>query len=192
MLSPPSSRIVMKKQITGILSFLLLVLARGSSQNVAINNDGSPPNVHALLDVKSGTRGILIPRMDSASRKAIPNTKGLLVYDSTTSSFWFNTGIAWQNLSNSTGWTMAGNSGTVDGSQFLGTTDSVALTIRVNNKISGRIDPGSKNVYWGYQIGASNTTGFLNTAIGYKSLSSNTTGITNTAVGGESLLSNTS
>src|SRR5258708_35261807 len=142
-----------------VLLILLSVSLPAISQNIAINNDGSQANLHAILDIKSGTKGILVPRMDSVARKAIANTKGLLVYDTTSNSFWFNTGLAWQNLSN-TGWATSGNGGTTDGVQFMGTTDSVAFNIRVNNKMSGRIDPGSRNTLFGYQAGIANTTGF--------------------------------
>lgn len=37
--------------------------------------------------------------MDSVARKNIPNTKGLMVYDSTYNSFWYNTGVGWQRVS---------------------------------------------------------------------------------------------
>ena len=52
------------------------------AQNVAINNDASLPDNSAILDIKSGTKGLLIPRMNSAAITAIPNpAKGLLVLD---------------------------------------------------------------------------------------------------------------
>jgi hypothetical protein len=74
------------------LSFLL----NAQSQNVGI---GTPsPNANAALDIKDSNRGLLIPRMDSVSRKNIPNTKGLMVYDSTYNSFWYNTGSEWQRM----------------------------------------------------------------------------------------------
>lgn len=85
------------------LSLLCVCLMTFSvnAQNVGIGT--TTPNANALLDLKSGNKGLLVPRMDSTSRKAIPNTKGLLVYDSTYSSFYFNTGTSWQKMSGSTG-----------------------------------------------------------------------------------------
>src|ERR1700712_1125357 len=83
---------------------LLLLLAAMSaqlitfSQNVAINADGSTPNANAMLDIKSATKGILIPRTSTTSRTAIPNTKGLFLYDTTVNSFWYNDGAAWQQM----------------------------------------------------------------------------------------------
>jgi len=52
------------------------------AQNVAINNDASLPDNSAILDIKSGTKGLLIPRMNTAAMAAIVNpAKGLLVLD---------------------------------------------------------------------------------------------------------------
>ena len=115
------------KRTTLLFAAWLLLMLNARAQNVAINTDGSLPNSNAMLDIKSGTKGLLIPRMSSAARSIIPNTKGLLVYDTTTSSFWYNTGAQWQNMAASlavtdSAWLLTGNSGTVDGINFIGTT----------------------------------------------------------------------
>ena len=45
---------------------------------------------------------------------------------------------AWNEVSASaattTGWSLLGNAGTVDGTNFIGTTDNVPLNLRVNNR----------------------------------------------------------
>ena len=76
---------------------LVLMLAAGFNygQSIGINNPA--PNANAILDIKSGNKGLLIPRMDSVARKQIPDTKGLLVYDTTTGSLWHNDGAKWVN-----------------------------------------------------------------------------------------------
>ena len=71
-------------------------------QSLAINTDGSTANTSALLDVKSTSKGMLIPRMDSAQRAAIaaPAT-GLLVYQTNKDSgFYHFDGTNWQQLVN--------------------------------------------------------------------------------------------
>lgn len=99
---------------------------------------------------------------------------------------------AWGNVpGGENDWSLTGNSGTVDGTNFIGSTDSVAFTVRVNNYQSGRIDPGLFNSYWGYKAGVSNTTGVSNTAAGYLALDSNATGSHNTAIGQQALYRNT-
>ncbi len=80
----------------------LLCISTAHAQSVAINNDGSSANTSALLDVKSTTKGMLIPRMDSLQRASItlPAT-GLLVYQTNKDSgFYFYDGTAWQELTN--------------------------------------------------------------------------------------------
>jgi hypothetical protein len=48
---------------------------------VAINTDGSNPDLSTMLDVKSTTGGLLIPRMTELDRNDITNpATGLLVY----------------------------------------------------------------------------------------------------------------
>ncbi|HYC27357.1 MAG TPA: hypothetical protein VEB42_01060, partial [Chitinophagaceae bacterium] len=149
--------------------FLIFICNDLFSQNVAINADGSKPDPNAMLDIKSSSKGLLIPRMTTDARMKIDNTQGLLVYDINTNSFWYNTGKSWQNMSaaaalaSTDAWLLTGNAGTVDGVNFLGTTDNVPLTIRVNNQQSGRIDPQKLNTYWGYRAGFSSTNALENT-----------------------------
>ncbi len=87
------------------------------------------------------------------------------------------------------GWGLTGNAGTVDGINFIGTTDNVPFNIRFNNEKAGRID--ANNAFYGYQSGNARTTGGFNTAMGFQSLNSLTTGDGNTAIGDRSLLANT-
>jgi len=188
----------MKKNYFLLAVWILLALPC-LAQNIAINADGSLPNSNAILDIKSGNKGILIPRLDSIARKAIPGTKGLLVYDTTTNSFWYNTGTQWQNITAGpavlslsvadSAWLLTGNGNAHDTVNFLGTTNNVPLNIRVNNQPSGRIDPTKANTFWGYQSGMADT-GSNNTASGALALKSNTSGNFNTATGSGSLFSN--
>lgn len=87
------------------------------------------------------------------------------------------------------GWSLTGNAGTVDSTNFIGTTDNVPFNIRANNQKAGRIDPTLFNTFYGYQSGNLNT-GIRNTGNGYASLGSNITGRNNTAFGKDALYSN--
>jgi trimeric autotransporter adhesin len=88
------------------------------------------------------------------------------------------------------GWSVLGNTGTVDGVNFIGTTDNVPFNIRVNNYPSGRIDPTLANTFFGFRAGAVNAN-FQNTGFGAAALANNTSGVVNTACGYLSLYYNT-
>ncbi|MDO9187235.1 MAG: hypothetical protein Q7W13_14565 [Bacteroidia bacterium] len=100
------------------------------------------------------------------------------------------TGV-WGSVPTKTSWSLVGNDSTVDGTNFIGTTDNIPFNIRVNNQKAGRIDHLLFNTFWGYRAGDANTTGDYNTANGMQALYTNTTGIQNTATGMNSLFFNT-
>ncbi|MGO8055590.1 hypothetical protein, partial [Rhizobium leguminosarum] len=70
---------------------------QANSQSIGIGT--TSPNASAQLDVSSTSKGMLIPRMTSAQRSLIATpANGLLVYETTTNSFWFYNGTAWSQL----------------------------------------------------------------------------------------------
>ncbi len=193
-----------------ILVLLPYFLSAGCAiaQSVGINN--TTPHSSAILDVRSNTKGTLLPRTSTISRLAILNpAKGLILYDSTVSSFYFYNGTAWAPISaSSSGWSLTGNAGTNPANNFIGTTNNQPLRFRVNNVWAGEIHPSSANVFIGVNAGNSATTGTaniavgenslfaitdgnFNTAHGYYSLALNKSGFSNTAVGSYALTNNT-
>lgn len=96
-------------------------------------------------------------------------------------------------VSSSGGWGLTGNSGTVDGTNFIGTTDNVPFNIRVGNQQAGHIDSQApNNTGFGLSSLSSITSGAQNTAMGYYALNSDTSGSQNVAVGFEALRFNKS
>jgi hypothetical protein len=87
-------------------------------------------------------------------------------------------------------WSSLGNAGTSTLTNFIGTTDNVALNFRVNNQKAGQIDPILFNTFFGRFAGAG--TGTNNTAIGYSALGTNVSGSWNTGVGHNALSNNSS
>ncbi|OFX43010.1 MAG: hypothetical protein A2046_08790 [Bacteroidetes bacterium GWA2_30_7] len=89
---------------TMLVTLFLPSLWEGSglvAQNIAITDDDTyTANASAMLDVKSTTKGMLIPRLTTAQRTAIvtPATS-LLVFDTTLGGFYYYNGTVWINLS---------------------------------------------------------------------------------------------
>jgi len=111
-----------------------------NAQNIGINGSGAAPNGDAMLDVSSTTKGLLIPRVNIANLSTIApvtggSTTSLLVYNTNATSgvgYYYWNGTKWVNMSGDD-WKLTGNSGTVAGTNFLGTLDNVDLTIRRQN-----------------------------------------------------------
>jgi microcystin-dependent protein len=84
-------------KILKILFVALLISGAAFAQNVGINADGSSPDGSAMLDVKSTTKGILIPRMTATQKTEISNpVAGLMIYQTdATAGFYFWNGSAW-------------------------------------------------------------------------------------------------
>jgi len=88
------------KLVSFTLLLSLLTLS-GNTQNIAVTDDESyTANPSAMLDVKSISKGLLVPRLTSSQRTAIsaPAT-GLLVFDTDFSQFYYFNGSTWENVS---------------------------------------------------------------------------------------------
>lgn len=182
------------KKTTSLLLLCSIALIARSQNNVGIGT--STPNVSAQLDISSTSKGLLIPRMNSAAINAIPNpAKGLMVLDTAKNQLVFNIGTPavpnWQSIAFG-GWSTTGNAGTNATSNFIGTTDFQDLVFKIRNVQSGLISYPALNTSWGYGALNPTTMGVGNTASGVGALAANTSGGYNTASGLNALLSNTS
>ena len=88
-----------------LMSLIFLLSSSAFSQNIGVNEDGSVPDGSAIVDMKSSSRGLLIPRMDTTAMNSINNpARGLIIYDTTTNLFYYNKGTAgspnWVSLLN--------------------------------------------------------------------------------------------
>jgi len=177
----------MKNLIAAFLFFSLFVNV--TIAQVGINTDGSSPDNSAMLDVKSTTKGILIPRMTQTERDAISTpATGLMTYQTdNTPGFYSNSGPsgnpAWVMVGNGTNWNLTGNSGTSPAINFIGTIDNVPLILKVNNQKASKIDNITFNTSLGFNALNNNTDGEDNTAFGMNTLKNNTEGSDNTANG---------
>lgn len=183
--------------ITGPLSLF-------SQEGVSITTDNSPAAATAILDVKSTTKGMLIPRMLTAQRVAIGSgtpATGLLVYDLTTTSFWYYNGTAWVELVG--GYVSelrdADNDTKVqveegpdeDKIRFdLDGEEKMVLDRNANDVVRLDIMDIGNNTYVGQWAGLYTELGTENTGIGVYSLLENLNGNYNTALGFQSLGNN--
>lgn len=139
-----------------VLLFSFHSLIAGA-QSFAINTDGSSANASALLDVKSTTKGILIPRMTKTQRNsiALPAT-GLMIFQTGPDSIGFHyyTGSSWSwvtSSSNGSDWRLNGNAGTDTAVNFIGTTDNMPLKFKMNNQQTGLL--ASDKILFGINAG---------------------------------------
>jgi len=81
-----------------ILTLLAIHCFQLFAQSISINNDGTAPHPIAMLDVKSSTKGFLLPRMDSTARKNISSpAKGLMVFDTSDNNLWQFANSVWSS-----------------------------------------------------------------------------------------------
>jgi hypothetical protein len=87
------------KNYLSILFATLAICFKLEAQSVGINADGSAPHLSSILDVKSTSKGLLMPRMTSAQRTGIVSpATALTVFDTQTNSYWYYKAGAWTEL----------------------------------------------------------------------------------------------
>lgn len=182
------------------------------SGQVAINSDGTLPHPSAMLEVKSNSKGMLMPRMNSQERLAIPApANGLMVYDTDSSALVLYVSDTWEFIrpnpavppvlpdpnrivdSDLDTWVDVEKTADEDAIRFsiLG---HEYLVMRKNpgNHLLIEIPDSSGNTFIGSAAGENTTTtGQANTAVGFKALRSNQNGSSNTALGTGTLSLNT-
>jgi hypothetical protein len=87
----------MKNIIALVLALVCISNDKAFSQSLSINNDGTQADSSAILDVKSSSKGILVPRLTLTQRNIIATpATGLLIYqtDNTTGFYYYN-GTIW-------------------------------------------------------------------------------------------------
>ncbi len=150
-----------------IIFFSFFMIANLAIAQVGINSDGSAPDTSAMLDIKSTTSGLLIPRMSATDRDNIASpAQGLTVYVTDDNSFYYYDGTQWVNLSTQADedWKVDGNNmySIPSGNVGIGTS-TPAVKLEINGDIRGNnsgairintgngyVDIGPKNIGWSH------------------------------------------
>jgi hypothetical protein len=184
--------------ICGLLSLSVSVT---NAQNTfpstgAVGIGTTTPNISSILEIKSTSQGLLIPRMTRTQRGTIPSpATGLLIYqtDEVTGFYYYS----------SAGWLLVNNVRGLNSNCFIGQTAGESNTTGIRNIAIGRAAL-KKNTSRSYLVaigdsalynnGTGQSSSFeanYNTAVGSKTLKNNTVGAWNTAFGYLALYSNT-
>ena len=109
-----------------------------AQNNVGIGTQS--PEASALLELRSTSQGLLVPRMTTTERNNIAAPADwLLIFNTTTEEFQYWNGVVWVALSTTgggSGWSLTGNTGTSAPTNFLGTIDAQPLHLRVGNNVT--------------------------------------------------------
>lgn len=100
-------------KIFAIILILMLMASYSMAQGVAINTDGATADVSSMLDVKSTSSGMLVPRMTLAQRNSLTlPAHSLLIYQTdNTPGYYYNSGTPASPV-----WVRLATGSTVDGS----------------------------------------------------------------------------
>jgi trimeric autotransporter adhesin len=185
-----------------LIVICLLFATHITAQNVGINETGAAPAASAILDVSAVNKGILVPRLPNHATIAAPAT-GLLVYNTTTNTFWYFNGVIWVeivpgvaelvDLDQDTRVTVEWNpdediirffaASAVDQMRFNGKTLHFTSTNTFIGNTAGAPSTGANNTYLGYLSGTSSTSANHNTLMGSLSGTALTTGQFNLFLG---------
>jgi hypothetical protein len=201
-----------------ITAAMLLITQAAKTQNTfpstgAAGIGTTTPNASSLLEIKSTTKGLLIPRLTKTQRDAITKpATGLMIYQINSSpGFYYYSGTAWKSVSgNSVGGLNAnlfiGQSAGASNASGYGNIALGKFALFSNIAETGNIAVGDSalytagasasystadNVAIGRYALMNNTYAAYNIAIGRNSLNHNTTGGSNVSVGTGALYNNT-
>lgn len=150
-----------------ILTFLYVNVALVQAQ-IGIGTN----TPRGALEVNSTTNGFLFPQIaltDNITSSPVVNPQtgstpinGTMIYNTATSGtggtavvpgHYYWGGTQWLREASGTDWNKAGNSGTVAGTNFLGTTDAIGLRIRTNNLDRWNISNTNSGQMQSYSLG---------------------------------------
>jgi hypothetical protein len=151
--------------------FMLFVLVLGwvnAFSQVAINESGAPPDNSAMLDISSGNKGLLLPRIDFLDRPD-PAAPGLMIYVTANGpngndALYIYNGVAWLKLLTAIGIGVQAQGGIVFWLDSTGTHGLVSATEDQGYAAWGCLNTliGPDAQHSGFGSGDTNTVAILN------------------------------
>jgi uncharacterized protein (TIGR02145 family) len=139
--------------LTGVL---VISLSGYSFAQVSINVDNSAPDNSAMLDVKSTSKGLLPPRMNTTQRNTIASpAEGLVIYNTDEKTLNVYNGISWSPIVPAgcgSSFTDPRN-GKIYGTKLIGTQCWMTQNLNVGTRINGSGDQTSNGVIEKYCYG---------------------------------------
>jgi hypothetical protein len=111
------------------------------AQSIGINTDASNADSSAILDIKSSSKGVLIPRLTKAQRDAVVNpANGLMIFqtDNTPGIYTFNTAGGWALMNDNLGNHQAAKDINLNGFHLFNNNPKTSLTLGQNGNLSLR------------------------------------------------------
>jgi hypothetical protein len=140
-----------------LLLFILILFSVSMFSQVGINTTTPAAQLEIVSSnqaTPANTDGIIIPKID-----AFPATnptalqQSMMVYLTTVSGvnnpgfyYWNDATSTWVGLLGKLGWEVSGNAGTVAGTNYIGTSDNIDVSIKANALERIRINSGSGNI----------------------------------------------
>jgi hypothetical protein len=122
-----------------LLLFLLLLPFGVSAQLIQKNT------TYGMAFNRTGADTLFYLPVDTFTVPTVYRTYNFMARKATTLYIWNTSTFAWQAVSSgggAAGWELTGNSGTTAGTNFIGTTDAVALVVKTNNTERARVLSG--------------------------------------------------
>lgn len=189
----------MKTKLTMLMIAMLPLGPMAVAQNTFPANGSvgigtATPVASSILEIKSTTKGVLLPRMTKTQRDAIASpATGLLIFQTdNTKGLYYYSGSAWTSVNNVRGLTNNAFIGLNAGAQNSGGTGNIGIGKAVLRTNTDRIE----NIAIGDSSqtntgdGSIGNQAYYNTSVGSKTLRYNTTGAHNAVVGAYSLYNN--
>ncbi len=86
-------------QFTTVILLISITSNKVTAQSMGISSSAITPDASSILEMRTSTKGLLMPRLTTTERDAITSpATGLIIYNTTTSKFNFYNGSSWIGL----------------------------------------------------------------------------------------------